>query len=156
MKFQVKLLTTILLLSFFTGCKKGGSVTDPIIPDTTKPIITIIKPTAAQAFNTGTTIPFEASFSDNVKLQNYEVAISKTPTGGLILKNVPTSVPFSFTKSLTSFNTGVKQQNIILTDISIPANNTTTITTPGNYNLKVTCYDGSGNKTEIILVFSIN
>ncbi len=156
MKFQIKLLTITLLLLFFLGCKKGSTGPDPIIPDTIKPTITITKPTAAQAFNAGTTIPFEASFSDNVKLQNYEVAISKTPAGGFILKNVPTSLPFSYTKSLTNFNTGVKQQNIILSDIAIPANNTTTITTPGNYNLKVTCFDGSGNKTETILVISIN
>jgi len=157
MKTTLRLfLMTCLMISTLACSKKGGSTPDPIVADTTKPIISISKPTAAQAFNSGTTIPFEVSFSDNTKLGTYEVAITKVTTGGYILKNVPTSVPFSYTKSSTNFTTGVKQQTITLTDIAIPANNTTTVTTPGNYNLKVTCYDASANKAETILVFSIN
>ena len=96
------------------------------------------------------------SFSDNDKLKSYEIAISKVTSGAITLKNVPVSVPFSYTKYPTSFNTGVKQQDIILSDINIPANDATTSVTPGNYNFKVTCYDGSDNKAETIIIISIN
>ena len=151
------LIVICLLVQTYSCSKKGGTVTpDPVIPDTTKPTISITNPVPAQSFTPGTAITFQASFSDNVKLKSYEISISKVTSGAITLKNVPVSVPFSYTKSSTSFNTGVKQQDIILSDINIPANDATTIVTPGNYNFKVTCYDGSDNKTETIIIISIN
>jgi len=158
MKTSTKYLIVIsFLVLTFSGCNKGGGTTpDPIVPDTTKPTISILKPTAGQSFVAGNTIVFQAAFSDNVSLKNYEIVISKIVTGGLILKNVPTSVPFSYNKSSTSFPSGVKQQEINLSDIVIPSNTITTIVTPGKYNLKVTCVDGSNNSSETILEININ
>jgi len=140
--FSNYLTITILLLSTFSCGKSGGSATpDPVVTDTTKPTISIVKPSAGQSFTAGVTIPFQASFSDNIGLKSYEIVISKVTTGSFNLKNVPTSVPYSYTKSSTSFSTGVKQQDITLSDMIIPANTATTIVSTGNYNLKVTCYD---------------
>ena len=158
MKISIHLLIiTILLISILKGCKKGGgNGPDPVVPDTTKPTISVTKPTAGQIFASGNTIIFEATFSDNVKLKSYEIEVSKVVTGGFILKNVPIPEPFSYIKSSTSFNPDVKQQNITLNDITIPANNTTGIVTPGNYNFKVTCLDGSDNSASTTLVISIN
>lgn len=153
MKISIKYLIVIsLLISNFTGCKKGGStVPDPVISDTAKPTISILKPTPGQSFIPGNNVAFQAMFSDNEKLKSYEIAISYVIKGGFILKNVPTSVPFSYTKSSTSFGLGVKQQEITLNDITIPSNNILTIVTPGKYYFKVTCVDGSNNISETIL-----
>lgn len=154
MKIAVKyLIIFCLLAATFVGCKKKGVI---VIPDTTKPTITIIKPTAGQIFVAGNTILFQANFSDNEKLKSYEIAVSKVVTGGLILKVVPTSIDFSYTKPSTSFTAGVKQQEINLSDIVIPANTATTITTPGKYNFKVTCVDGSGNSNSTTVEININ
>lgn len=157
MKYTFKLLCIIFLLfTAISGCKKEPKPEPKPIPDTTKPSITMAKPTAGQIFVAGNTIPFQATFSDNDLLKSYEIAVSKAATSGLILKIVPTSVPFSYVKSSTSFSTGVKQQEIILSDIIIPANTATTITTPGKYNFKVTCVDGSNNSTVTTVEININ
>ena len=153
MKISINLLILISLLISTYSCSKKSSIATP---DTTTPHISISKPTVGQVFVAGNTIPFQATFSDNISLKNYDVAISKVSTGGMILKNVPTSVPFSYVKSSTSFNTGVKQQEITINDITIPTNTATTIVTAGKYNLKVTCVDGSGNPASTTLEISIN
>lgn len=151
------LIIACLLVVNFTGCNKGGSTgPDPVIPDTTKPTVVITKPTAAQVFAPGSPIIFEASFSDNVKLKSYEIKVSKVVTGGLIVKNVPLSVSFSYIKDATSFNTDAKKQSITLSDINIPANNPIAIVTPGNYNFEVSCLDASDNKVSTTIVISIS
>lgn len=151
------LIITGLLIIAILGCKKKSGVEpDPIVTDTTKPTISIIKPTAGQVFVAGNTINFQATFNDNKELKSYEITISKVVLGGLNFKNVPTSVPFSYTKSSTSFSYGVKQQEINLTDIVIPINTATTIVTPGKYNFKVTCTDGSSNSADTTLEININ
>ena len=157
MKTSTKYLIVIsFLLLNFSGCKKGiGTVPIPD-PDTTKPIISILKPTAGQSFVAGNTIAFQATFSDNVKLKSYEIAISKVVTGGLTLKIVPASVPFSYTKATSSFGLDVKQQEINLSDIVITSNTVTTIVTPGKYNLKVMCVDASNNSSETTIEININ
>jgi len=77
-------------------------------------------------------------------------------TGGLTLKIVPASVPFSYTKARSSFGLDVKQQEINLSDIVITSNTVTTIVTPGKYNLKVMCVDASNNSSETTLEININ
>jgi hypothetical protein len=159
MRTSIKfLLSIIFLVLAISGCKKGSSPTpDPIpISDTTKPTISITKPTVGQVFISGNTIAFQATFNDNKEIKSYEIVVSKVVTGGLILKIVPTSVPFSYTKSPTNFTSGVKQQEIFLNDITIPANSATTITTPGKYNFKVTCLDTSNNSSGTIVEININ
>ena len=115
-----------------------------------------MKPAAGQIFNAGNTIAFQATFTDNKELKSYDIAVSKVITGGLILKVVPTSLPFVYNKTSASFTSGIKQQEIILSDIIIPSNTATTFVTPGKYNFKVTCMDGSNNSAEIILEININ
>jgi len=155
MRTSIKFLIAFsFLLVSFPGCKKGGNA-DPV-PDISKPTISIIKPTARQLFSAGNAIAFQAVFSDNINLKSYDIAINKLITGGLTLKIVPTSVSFSYIKSLTNFGPGVKQQEIILNDILIPSNTVSTIVTPGKYNLKVTCIDGSNNSSETNLEININ
>jgi len=154
MKIPINYVMVIcLLITAFSGCKKGASV---VVPDTTKPAIIITQPTAAQAFDPGSTIIFQASFSDNEKLKSYEIAISKVVPVGLILKNVPSPVDWSYTKSATSFTAGVKQQDINLSDITIPSDIGGSPVAPGDYNFKVTCIDGSDNSTSTILIIKIN
>jgi hypothetical protein len=157
MKTSSKYLIIIILIIFaFYGCEKGGSSMPDPVPDTTKPTISIIKPIAGQTFVAGNTIDFQAAFSDNVSLKSYEIAISKAVTSGLTLKFVPTSVPFNYLKSSTNFTSGDKQQEINLSDIKIPSNTVTTITTSGKYNFKVIYVDGSNNSAETTLEININ
>jgi len=145
-----------LLFTTLYGCKKGGTTPEPIIPDTTLPSISITKPTAGQAFVAGNAITFQATFSDNDKIASYEIAINKVIATGLILKNVVTPVNWSFTKSSTSFTSGVKLQEINLTDIIIPMDIGGKPVATGKYNFKVTCLDGSGNKKENTVEININ
>ena len=74
--------------------------------------------------------------------------------GGLDLKNVPTSVPFAYTKSTTSLSG--KTQTVTLSDIVLPVNTPTQIITIGSYNVKVNCSDASNNTTSQTLVININ
>jgi hypothetical protein len=144
-----------LLITTLACSKKGGTATpDPIIADTTKPNIAVAKPTAGQVFSAGNAIAFQATFSDNDKLKSYDISISKALTGGIFLKVVPTSVPYSYTKSATSL--AGKSQDISLNDITIPANTATTIVTPGKYNFKITCVDGSDNSSSTTIEININ
>lgn len=157
MKTSTKYLMVISLLTIsLSGCKKVGTTPDPVVHDTTKPTISIAKPSAVQVFVAGNTFPFQTTFNDNKELKSYEIAINKVVVGGLTLKIVPTSVPFSYLKSSTSFTSGVKQQEINLSNIIIPSNTATTFVTPGKYNFKVTCVDGSNNSIETILEININ
>jgi len=136
-----------------SGCSKGGSTVPVVVPDTTNPTISITKPSAGQIFAAGNTIPFQVTFSDNDKLKSYDITISKKAVG-LILKVVPTSVAFSYTKSTTSLSG--KSQEVIISDILIPANTATTIVATGVYSLKITCLDGSDNPASTTLEITIN
>ena len=152
----ISLFAFSLLITMYSGCK-GGSVTpDPVIPDTTKPTITIIKPTAGQVFVPGNPIAFQATFADNIKISSYEISISNLPTVGLILKNVPTPVAWSYAKASTSFDSGVKQQEINLSDISIPLLMGASPVATGKYYLKATCVDGSNNSFSTTVEININ
>ena len=158
MRISIKcLLITGMLAITFTGCKKGGgSGPDPVVPDTTKPTITITKPTAGQVFILGSTIPFQATFTDNVKISSYEIAITNLPPIGFVLKNVPTPVPWSFSKASTSFGSNVKQQEINLSDITIPLLIGINPVVTGKYYFKVTCTDGSNNSVSTTVEININ
>ncbi len=149
------LIFTLLMIFLCFGCKKKDA-TPMVIPDTTKPGITITSPTAGQSFLVGNTIAFQASFSDNELLKNYDITISKVITGGFILKNVPTPVAWSYTKTATNFNTGAKQQSITLNDITIPTLINSSPVATGKYNFKVTCTDGANNTAETTLEININ
>lgn len=155
MKTSIKLfIVTCLTIISITNCKK--TETPVVVPDTTKPDITITQPTAGQSFTSGNTIPVQISFSDNVQLSTYEIAISKVATSAFVLKNVPTYVAWTYTKLATSFNTGVNQQTITLSDIVIPTLIGTDYVATGKYNFKVTCHDNSANLTETTVEININ
>ena len=150
------LIFTLIFVIALSGCKKGGDPAPVVVPDTTKPTITITAPTAGQAFTVGSTIAFQASFSDNVQLNTYDITITKAVTSGMILKVVPTPVAWNYSKPATSLGAGVKQQNITLNDIVIPTLINTNPVATGKYNFKVTCSDSSGNSSETILEININ
>ena len=144
-----------LFLVIVCSCSKGGGSAPPVvIPDTTKPSITITNPTPGQAFVAGASIPFQASFTDNEALKSYDVTITKKVVGGFVLKVVPTSVPFTYTKSSTGLSG--KSQNVTLSDILIPANTATTIVATGVYSVKVNCTDSSNNTNSTTVEININ
>jgi len=140
------LIVMCLLTLSFSGCKKSTHTPDPIIPDTTKPTVSITKPTVGQIFIPGNTINFQASFADNDKLGSYDITITKKITGGFILKNVPTPVAWSYTKGSVSFTTGLKTKDITY-DILIPLDINGSPLATGDYNFIVTITDAAGNIT---------
>ncbi len=140
MKNTVKILIIIcLVITSYYGCKK-----DKATPDATIPTISITKPTASQAFLPGDTIIFQATFSDDVQIKNYDIAISTSVADG-----------WSYTKSSTSFDAGVKQQVVTLKDIIIPLNINGKPVAAGKYNMKVTCSDASNNMATTTLEINI-
>jgi hypothetical protein len=154
MKTAIKYLIVIsLLIITVYGCKKNK--TPEPIPDTTKPSLSIAQPTAGQEFVPGNTIPFHATFTDNDMLKSYDISISKVLATGFLLKNVPTPVPWTYTKSSTNFTTGVKQQEVTLSDIVIPMDISGSPVATGNYNFTVNCIDGSNNSTSTTIIFKI-
>ena len=156
MRISNKYLTFIVIIILIAGCKKKSNIiAEP--PDTTKPTIIITQPTAGQAFVTGNTIAFQATFSDNKELKNYVVTVTKVTTSGMILKIVPTVKLFSYTSPPPgTFGTGVKQQVITLSDIVIPQHTATELVATGKYNVKATCSDTAGNTAEAIVEININ
>lgn len=146
MKNSINCLIVMCFLTLvISGCKKSTHTPDPV-PDTIKPAISVSKPTVGQIFIPGNTINFQASFTDNDKLGSYDIAITKKITGGFILKNVPTPVPWSYTKGSVSFPTGLKIKDITY-DILIPLDINGSPLAIGDYNFLVTCIDASGNTT---------
>ena len=61
------------VILIFPNCSKGGSNPPLMVPDTTKPTISITKPSTGQAFTAGNTILLQATFSDN---ENSRVMVS--------------------------------------------------------------------------------
>lgn len=140
MKNTIKNLIVIcLVISSFYGCKK-----DKATPDATIPTISITKPVASQAYLPGDTVTFMATFSDNEVLKNYEIAITTAVVDG-----------WNYTKASTSFDAGVKQQVITLSDIIIPLSINGKPVAAGKYNMKVTCKDASNNMSETTLEINI-
>ncbi|HEY3389267.1 MAG TPA: DUF4625 domain-containing protein [Prolixibacteraceae bacterium] len=150
------LIVTSLLIILASSCKKGGSTPDPIIPDTTKPTISITNPTPGQIFIPGNTITFQAIFADEVKISSYKIEISNLPPVGFVLKNVLLPVPWSYTKGPISFDSGIQQKEISLSDITIPLLIGTNPVTTGKYYFKVTCVDGSNNSFSKTIEININ
>lgn len=143
LRYFIVLCISIATLS---GCSGGSSNPDPdpepVVTDQSVPTIIITKPTANQTFTAGSTIDFSAKFEDDLKLASYTVTISKLTTSSMVLKNVPTSTPFAYSKA-ENITGDVKTYTLPL-DITIPANTTTVITTPGDYTVTVTCKDAAG------------
>lgn len=154
MKILSKYFILVGLLISILSCSKKGNVAP--VPDTTNPTITITQPTAGQVFAVGNTIAFQASFADNDKLGSYSITVTKVISSGMVLKNVLTPVAWSYTKSATNFTTGVKQQNINLTDITIPLLIGTSPVLTGKYNFNVSCVDRSNNSASTTIEININ
>jgi len=156
MQILSKYLILVGLLVSILACSKKGSVAPVPVPDTTNPTITITQPAAGQVFAVGNTITFQASFADNDKLGSYSITVTKVLTSGMVLKNVPTPVAWSYSKTATSFTSGVKQQNITLNDITIPLLIGTSPVLTGKYNFNVSCVDGSNNSASTTIEININ
>jgi len=154
MKILSKYFILVGLLVSILSCSKKGNVAP--VPDTTNPTITITQPTAGQGFAVGNTITFRASFADNDKLGSYSITVTKVISSGMVLKDVLTPVAWSYSKSATSFTTGVKQQNITLNDITIPLSIGTSTVLTGKYDFNVSCVDGSNNSASTTIEININ
>ena len=150
MKIALKWIMPVLLLLFVVSCKKGGTTDVPpvVVPDTTKPTISMVDPTPSKIITLGTAIHLQMDLSDNVELKSYKVAISKS------LKGVTTS-DWAYSNTWT-IPAGKKTLAVNHNEILVPLTYTGNQVTLGNYDVLITCEDLAGNSatTSIVVVFS--
>jgi hypothetical protein len=153
MKNATKWLIPLFCLLITFSCKKS-STTDPVVPpvtvpDTTKPVISLVDPATGKTIILGTALHLQMDLSDNVELKSYKVVISKS------LKGVTTSDwAFSQTWQIPS---GKKTLAVNHNEIAVP----TTFTggngvTTGNYDMLITCTDTAGNEATTTVVMALS
>jgi len=131
-----------ILLQVF-ACKK----VDTTLPDSTKPVISLIDPTNNKVILVGTTLALEMDLSDNKELKSYKVDIHKS------LKNVDTSdwtYVNTWTIAAGKTNFKVKHSEIFI-PLTFMGKNVTT----GNYEMIITCMDTSGNEATTMITIYI-
>ncbi|MCK9413637.1 MAG: DUF4625 domain-containing protein [Prolixibacteraceae bacterium] len=150
MKNLLKWIMPVLLVLFVVSCKKGGTTDVPpvVVPDTTKPTISIVDPTANKIITLGTAMHLQMDLSDNVELKSYKVTIAKS------LKGVTTSDwAYSNTWAIPA---GKKALAVNHNEILVPLTFTGNQVTLGNYDVLITCEDLAGNSATAtsVVVFS--
>lgn len=150
MKIVLKWIMPILLLLFVVSCKKGGTTDVPpvVVPDTTKPTISMVDPTPSKIITLGTAMHLQMDLSDNVELKSYKVAITKS------LKGVTTS-DWAYANTWT-IPAGKKTLAVNHNEILVPLTYTGNQVTLGNYDVLITCTDLAGNEatTTVVIVLS--
>mgnify|MGYP001568964648 CR=1 FL=1 len=141
----------IYLLFIFlqvSACKKVNTTIPDVVPDSTKPVISLIDPTNNKVILLGTSLALELDLSDNKELKSYKVEIHKS------LKNVDTS-DWTYVNTWT-IAPGKTIFKVKHSEILIPFTFTSKNVTTGNYEMVVTCTDTSGNEatTNIIIVLN--
>lgn len=149
MRKCLKWFIPALLLLISISCKKNGTTdTTPVVtPDTTKPVISLVDPTAGLSYSLGAAIHLQMDLSDNVELKSYRVVIAKS-TKGLQTSDWAYSNTWQLTAGKKSF--AVNQSEIV-----IPLTVTGNQTTLGNYDLTITCADLAGNETSTSVLIAL-
>jgi hypothetical protein len=146
---SMAILVLMLLTAFACGGDKSVTETPPIVvPDTTKPVITLADPTPAKTIILGATLHLQMDLSDNVELKSYKVTIAKS------LKGVVTS-DWSFTQTWT-IPAGKKTITINHSEITVPLTVTGNQTTTGNYDMTILCTDMAGNENSTTLTIALS
>ena len=150
MKIVLKWIIPVLLVLFVVSCKKGGTTDGPpvVVPDTTKPTISLVDPTPSKIITLGTALHLQMDLSDNVELKSYKVTISKS------LKGLTTS-DWSYSNTWT-IPAGKKTLSVNHNEILVPLTYTGNQVTLGNYDVLITCVDLAGNEATAttVVVFS--
>jgi hypothetical protein len=121
-------LITLPVLIF--SCKKEKA-------DTEKPKITVNAPVEDAAYKVGETIPFDATFSDNIELSEYAIDIhSAAGHGHGRLMNTN-----EWDEEINGNLTGILQ--VVKRNIVVPTGADT-----GSYHFIVTCLDKAGNEAD--------
>lgn len=131
-----------ILLQVF-ACKK----VDTTLPDSTKPVISLIDPINNKVILLGTSLALEMDLSDNKELKSYKVDIHKS------LKNVDTS-DWTYVNTWT-IAPGKTIFKVKHSEIFIPNTFTGKNVTTGNYEMVITCTDTSGNEATTMITIII-
>lgn len=131
-KFMILFVATAISFNF-AACDSDNKDND-----NTKPIVVINEPTAGDSLKPGTSLHFDAVFTDDVELKNYKVDIHSAE-GHSHSKATVSDSTWSFQKT---FNINGKKNTTVHEHIDIPAN-----AKEGAYHLVVYCTDAAGNET---------
>jgi hypothetical protein len=145
MKNSIKWFIPVLLLMVCLSCKKNSTTEPPVVvPDTTKPVISLVDPTVGKSYVLGAVLHLQMDLSDNVELKSYKVVIAKS------LKGLQTS-DWAYTNTWI-IAAGKKTLPVNHNEITVPLTVTGNQTTTGNYDMTITCTDTSGNEATTSLV----
>ncbi len=148
MKTNFKYIFLLLALMVGITCSKKSSTTELPLPDTTKPVLSLIDPTSNKIYALGSSLHLQMDLSDNVELKSYKVTITKS------LKGVLTS-DWSLNQTW-QIAAGKKTFTVNQSEIIVPLTVTGNQTTTGNYDLVITCADTSGNETTTTILIVLN
>lgn len=133
----------VLALALF-ACKKSSTTSEPppvVVPDTTKPTMTLVDPVADKTFTLGKPLHLQMDLSDNKELKSYKVTVAKS------LKGLDTA-DWAFSQTWT-IPAGSKTFAVNHNEITIPLTVTGKATTTGKYDVTVILSDTSGNETSV-------
>ncbi|MGE4290265.1 MAG: DUF4625 domain-containing protein [Salinivirgaceae bacterium] len=149
MKTQI-ILMAILALAL-VSCEKENV-------DNTSPEIILVQPVFDQIIAIGSTIPFEATFTDNVALKAYKIDIHSAE-GHVHTKyaklNLSEGHPWTYEKSW-DFEMGLTQSEVKHHLIEVPDSimgeeGFLEPVMPGEYHMGVFCTDMSGNENHVFI-----
>ncbi len=105
-----KIITSIVLLTFFTNCKRDTNFEK----DTQEPIVTITTPTAAQLFTGGQAINITGVVTDNNYISEIHIHVTNITTSSLLVDVhlYPGANTISFSQSLTAV-TGARYKILV-------------------------------------------
>mgnify|MGYP000853113412 CR=1 FL=1 len=136
-----------LILVLIGGCSKDE--------DNTKPIIQVAEPEEGDTLLPGTTLHFEADFSDDTELKSYKIDIHGNFDNHTHKSVTADSTVWSYQNSW-AFESGMKQSHVHQHDITIPLIIDGLPIRQGNYHFMIYLTDKAGNESWIAIPVVIN
>jgi len=138
MKTLKFLLPFVLVAMLIVSCEKEA--------DTIAPVIEVSGPEANEILYVGSTIHFEADFSDDVALKSYKIDIHSNFDGHTHKSESTDSSEWHFQQSW-SFDEGAKNAHIHHHEIEVPEEIDGLPIEPGDYHFMIYCTDAAGNES---------
>ncbi len=147
-KFIFSILISLAFASlFFSSCSKDE--------DNTKPVIQVAEPEEGDTLLPGTTLHFEADFSDDTELKSYKIDIHGNFDNHSHKAATADSAIWSYQNSW-NLESGMKQSHVHQHDITIPETIDGLPIRQGNYHFMIYLADKAGNESWLVIPVVIN